>query len=270
MAMATSSAMDSVRAVSRSIAILQVINRDGSASMAEIARSVDLPYATAYRLVQTLMQQGMVELEPSRKRYRPTELVHTLSCGARGPTHLVSVARPYLVEATRSFNWPLSLVTRVGQWMMVCDSTHALTSLTFNNYYPGYTIPIASSASGLVHLTHAPQAERESILSGLHEFDSTEAVPLQISRLKGQIEQCRRLGYGTMERNPCTNNPGKTSSIAAPILKADGGLHGVLTLIFFSSALNLQTAVTRYSTELTRTANRIAQELAHQPAAVAA
>ena len=261
--MSKSSALDSVRAVGRSIAILQAINREGSASMAEIARAVDLPYATAYRLVQTLMQQGMIELEPARKRYRPTELVHSLSCGARGQTHLVHVARPHLVQAHHDLSWPISLVTRVGQWMMICDSTHALTSLTFNNYYPGHTLPITSSASGLVHLAYAPDAERESILAGLQSYEAPGTVPLELPRLRARIELCRRLGYGTMERNPCTQNPGKTSSIAAPILKTEGGLHGTLTLIFFSSALDMETAAARYAAPLRERAAAVSLSLIH-------
>lgn len=258
-------ALDSVRAVGRSIAILQVINREGSASMAEIARAVALPYATAYRLVQTLAQQGMIELEPGRKRYRPTELVHTLSCGARGPTHLVSVARPHLLAAQQAWSWPVSLVTRVGQWMMVCDSTHALTSLTFNNVYPGYTLPITSSASGLAYLAYCPDGEREAVLAGLRDFAAPGIVPLELPRLRAQIEQCRRQGYATLERNPCTQSPGKTSSIAAPILKSDGGLYGTLTLIFFSSALDLRTATERYGEPLRERAAQIAWEMNRVP-----
>jgi IclR family mhp operon transcriptional activator len=265
--MPNSNALDSVRAVGRSIAILQMINREGSASMAQIARAVDLPYATAYRLVQTLLQQGMIELEAGRKRYRPTELVHTLSCGARGPTHLVSVARPHLVAAHQDWSWPVSLVTRVGQWMMVCDSTHTMTSLTFNNVYPGYTLPITSSASGLAYLSYCADGEREAILEGLRDFALPGIVPLQLPRLRAQIEQCRRAGYAIFERNPCTQSPGKTSSIAAPILKTEGGLHGTLTFIFFSSALDVPTAVKRYAEPLRERAARIAQEMNCTPAA---
>ena len=90
--MSEASALGAVRAVSRSVAILQAINRSGSVSMTQLAREVDLPYATAHRLVQTLVHEGLIELETCRKRYRPTELVETLSCGARGGAQLVSTS----------------------------------------------------------------------------------------------------------------------------------------------------------------------------------
>ncbi len=30
------------------------------------------------------------------------------------------------------------------------DSTHKMTALTFSNYYPGYTLPLAECASGKI------------------------------------------------------------------------------------------------------------------------
>ena len=40
-----------IRSVSRSIAVLQTVNRMKSLSLMEIARAVDLPYPTAFRIV---------------------------------------------------------------------------------------------------------------------------------------------------------------------------------------------------------------------------
>jgi IclR family mhp operon transcriptional activator len=257
----SASASGAVRAVSRSLAILQSINRHGVASMSIIARDVGLPYATAHRLVQTLVHEGLIELEPCRKRYRPTDLVETLSCGARGATHLVSVARAHLVELTREVSWPVSLVTRVGQSMMVRDSTHALTSLTFNLYHPGYTLPMLDCASGLVYLAHTDAVERESIVAGLKEFGTSEKLRSQLPQLDQVLVRCRNAGYATKERNPHTDNPGLTSSISVPISTDGGKVHGVLTLIFFASALDMRIAVERYLAPVTKTARAIAVDL---------
>ena len=68
-----------IRSVSRSIAVLRAINQRGSLSMMEIARTASVPYPTACRIIQTLLHEGLVEQEPSRKNYRPTALVQSLA-----------------------------------------------------------------------------------------------------------------------------------------------------------------------------------------------
>jgi IclR family mhp operon transcriptional activator len=260
--MSEASALGAVRAVSRSVAILQAINRSGSVSMTQLAREVDLPYATAHRLVQTLVHEGLIELETCRKRYRPTELVETLSCGARGGAQLVSVARPHMVELTRRVSWPVSLVTRVGQSMMVRESTHSLTSLTFNLYHAGYTLPMLGCASGLTHLAYTSDIERESIINGLREFGTDEKLNRQLPQLDGILQRCRQMGFATKERNPHTENPGLTSSISVPIMLEEGApFHGVLTLIFFASAMSVRMAAERYLPILKETARNVAMDL---------
>ena len=73
-----------IRSLSRGIAVLQAVNRGGTISMMEIARTSNVPYPTACRIVQTLMHEGLIEREPSRKHYRPTALVQTLAHGFQG------------------------------------------------------------------------------------------------------------------------------------------------------------------------------------------
>lgn len=113
-----------IRALSRGLAVLQAINRGGSLSMVEISRTAEVPYPTACRIVQTLQVEGLIEQEPSRKRYRPTAMVQTLAHGFEGHSALTAVARPFLVELTREIGWPITLSTLVGHSMVMRDSTH--------------------------------------------------------------------------------------------------------------------------------------------------
>ena len=82
-----------IRAISRSIAVLQAINRAGSMSMTDISQASGMPYSTTRRIVETLLNEGLIEREPARKHYRPTALVETLSHGFQGHGRLVMTAR---------------------------------------------------------------------------------------------------------------------------------------------------------------------------------
>jgi IclR family mhp operon transcriptional activator len=250
-----------IRSISRSISVLQSVNRRGSLSMMEIAKTSGVPYPTACRIVQTLVFEGLLEKEPARKRYRPTALVQSLSHGFQEHDRLVTTARSHIVQLTAKFNWPVSIATRVGSVMMIRDSTHTLTSLTFNNYFPGFTLPILECASGRVYLAYANDATRENILDALAPpQDAAAAMRFKLARTGALFDDIRANGYASTGRNKFTATPGKTSSIAAPIFDGQG-IAGALVLIFFSSAIKMADAIKLYVPDLRATAKTISDGL---------
>ncbi|MEP0391826.1 MAG: IclR family transcriptional regulator C-terminal domain-containing protein [Erythrobacter sp.] len=252
-----------IRAISRGLSVLKTVNRIGPISMMEISRASEVPYPTACRIVQTLIHEGMIEREPARKRYRVTGLVQTLSTGYQAEDALVNIARDHLVELTEQVNWPISLATRVGTSMMVRDSTHGLTSLTFTNYYPGYTLPISECASGKAYIAHCGEAEREAIIEGWRVTDNdTSRVGLVMVGDNAVLNDIRAKGHAVHNRNTYTVDAGKTSSIAVPILrKGQGEVAGTLTLIYFASAMDNTEAARKYLNCLQEKARDIAREL---------
>ncbi len=255
-----------IRAISRAIAVLQAINRHGSLSLMSIANEAEVPYPTACRIVQTLLFEGLIEREPARKRYRATALVHTLSHGFQSDDRLVLAARPHIVELTKQVGWPIAICTHVGSSMMVRDSTHALTSLTLTNYYPGYTLPILECAAGRAYLAFAPEEERASILQGIRATapKPTDALDMLSLFESGFIvEEICRQGYATKGRNRYTENPGKTSSLAVPLFD-NNQLAGALSLVFFASAMKMETAAERYLESMRKTAEAIGLSLAER------
>ncbi len=251
-----------IRSISRCVSVLQAINRSGSLSMMEIAQSSSVPYPTACRIVQTLLFEGLIEKEPARKRYRPTALVQSLSHGFQEHDRLVTLSREHIVNLTRNVNWPISLATRVGSVMVIRDSTHALTSMTFNNYFPGYTLPILECASGRVFLAHTDEATRKGILDALiPPTDPTAAMRYKMAKTGDLFQDIRTNGYATTLKNRFTATPGKTSSIAVPVFDGDV-IVGALVLIYFSSAIKMTDAVKKYLEDLQSTARAISAALA--------
>jgi IclR family mhp operon transcriptional activator len=251
----------SIRAISRSVEVLQAINRSGSLTLTHIAEAVELPYPTVNRIVRTLIEVGLVEQEPSRKRYRPTALVQTLSCGFQNHDRLVSTARPHIVALTHAIDWPVSVVTRVGQQMMVRDSTSTLTSLTFNNYYPGWQVPLLASASGRVYFAHAAEQEQAELLRQ-YEIDhkGVDGLVLKDFRDGDAAAKIREAGFAAVARTGYSANPGRTSSIAVPLFEGPT-LLGSLALVFFAQASSIPKAIERLLEPLRNTALAIQHDL---------
>lgn len=251
-----------IRAISRSINVLQAINHHGSLSLMEIAREAGVPYPTACRIVQTFAHEGLIEREPARKRYRVTELALTLSLGYRDHGDLVSRARSHITALTKKIVWPVSLTTRVGSKMMVRDSTHAETSLTFSNYYPGYTLPILECASGIAYLAFLNEDERQGVIRGLN-LGAQKSFTLSLVEHGKLLSDVRKCGYATRGRNPFTANPGMTSSIAVPVFQNEKVV-GSVAIIFFSTAITMDEALSRYLDDLKSTAQNISVDLSQK------
>jgi IclR family mhp operon transcriptional activator len=250
-----------IRVIGRGISVLQAINRAESLTMMEIAETSGVPYATAFRIVQTLIAEGMLERASNSKRYRLTPLVQTLSVGYQIEDRLVATARPYIVELTKKLSWPISVSTRVGTRMMVRDSTHAQTSLAFHIYHPGYTLPMLESSSGRTYLSFCPDEERERIMATLKSLDrGVNELPPRMNEILNIFEQTRKNGYGTHSRTRHTENPGKTSSISTPVFRNDS-LVGTLTLIFFASAITMEDAAQSFVTPMKAAAAAVSSEL---------
>ncbi|SFO02642.1 IclR family transcriptional regulator [Sphingomonas sp. OK281] len=249
-----------IRSISRSIAALKAINRHGSLSMMEISKASEVPYPTACRIVQTLLYEGLIEQEPARKRYRPTAMVQTLAHGFQQDDRLVKAARPHIVDLTKRFGWPVSIATRVGRNMMLRDSTHANTSLTFEQYYPGFTLPILDSASGKLSMAFAPEEERLMILKWMRVSQEIDLQYLATAQASLDVDRIRRQGYAVQGRNHFNLTPGKTSSIAVPIFM-NGVFEAAMTMVFFVTAMKLEVALETYLEELKAAATLISHDL---------
>lgn len=251
-----------IRAITRGLSVLQAINRGGSITMTDIARSSRVPYPTACRIVQTLLHEGMIEREPARKRYRPTALVQTLASGFDDESRLATIASPHINALCDKLLWPISITSRVGAHMMVRDSTHTRTSLTLNNYYPGFTLPIMECSSGKAYMAFCSDEERDHLLEGLRTVEgAAERMAMLLLSNDSLLRDVRRTGYATQSRNAYTSNPGKTSSISVPLFRGDA-VAGAIVVIFFAVAMTMEQAVAQFVGPLKATADAISAELA--------
>ena len=249
-----------IRSISRALKILQIINHAGSICLMDIAKQSGLPYPSACRIVQTLVHEGMIEREACRKYYRPAPSVLSLSYGYQDDDELVRIARPIIEDLTREIGWPVSVVTRIGNQMVLRDSTHSMTSLTFARYYPGYSLPIAYCADGKAFLAALPDDELQLIRQNLGPRIPIPGDPNCILDPLDDLDEVRERGYAIVERVPHTITPGRTSCISMPLYR-NGRVTGVVTIAFFASTMNENKAQEKLLPSLRAAQKRINEAL---------
>ena len=252
---------DTIRSISRALNIIQAINAHEALTMTQISQIVKIPYPSAHRIVDTLIKEGVIERETSRRYYRPTALVQSLSCGYKQQSRLSMIARPHLVKLTEETGWPAAIATRIGSTMVVQDCTHALTALTFSDYQAGYSLPLTCCVAGIAYLAYCDVDKRNMIIDQikrgpLDETGEDLTNKLQDIHFKMIVED----GYASFIRNPYTNDPGKTSSIGVPLYRGEE-LVGAMTLSFFSSALRVADAFKEYEDIILETQALINRDL---------
>lgn len=249
-----------IRSISRALNILKIINRAGSICLMDIAKQSGLPYPSVCRIVQTLVHEQMVERGSSGKYYRPAPSVQSLSYGYQDDEELVKTARPHIEDLTREIGWPVSIVTRVGNQMILRDSTHSMTSLTFARYYPGYSLPIAYCADGKAFLAAMPEDELELVRENLGPRIPVPGDPNCLLDPLNDLQDIREQGYAIVERVQHTATPGKTSCISMPIFRRER-VAGVVTIAFFASAMSQAKAKETLLGPLRRAQEKINQAL---------
>lgn len=247
-----------VRVITRTLKVLQTLNRGSALTMMEISKACNLAYPTTCRIVQSLVHEGFLETEPQRKVYRPTAICQTLSYGFQDENRLASLIRPAMIKITKKIGWPVCILTRVGDSMVIRDSTHSLTTMVFSQYHPGFAIPIWGSASGIIHLAFCPEDERNFVLKMIdvqkqNDIDTSIIDERFINNsskyIVNALADVRHKGYATYARNKYALDKGKTSSVAIPLF-IDGNFVAALAVVFFSSALRPDQAADKYQAEL--------------------
>jgi IclR family transcriptional regulator, mhp operon transcriptional activator len=251
-----------IRAISRGFAVLSAISRNGPMTLMDISRASEVPYATASRIVQTLLHEGWIERERGRKRYHVTSLVQSLATGFQAEDVLATESLPFIEELCRKIGWPIAIATRVGTRMMVRASTHHMTSLTFTNYHPGFTLPIAECATGKAYLAYCEDDERQMIRDAWESTDNdTSKMGLLLLSDGIVLANIRKAGFALQARNLYNFEPGKTASLAVPVHNESGQLVGAMAVIYFASAIKPTEAPGKFLQDMQATAASISSAL---------
>jgi IclR family transcriptional regulator, mhp operon transcriptional activator len=249
---------EGVRAFERGLDVLHEVNRSGGIRAGDVARALDLPRPTVYRLLATLEELGYVARSASDDRFRVTRRALSLGDGYDPGVVICQAAAPFLAELSKTLVWPVDLSTYENAAMVVQETTHSRSPLSIDRGMIGKRLPMLRTSAGRAYLAACPARECELIVNHLRRIDEAEDRPfLDEVRLDRMIAETQARGYAI--RSEGEYNP-KTASIAVPIVR-NGAVFGCISIIWIRTALGIEEAVAQFAAQLRETASTIPLEI---------
>lgn len=242
---------EGVRAFKRGLDVLQEVNRSGGIRAGDVARALDLPRPTVYRLLETLEELGYVARSASDDRFRVTRRALSLGDGYDPGVVICQAAAPFLAELSKTLIWPVDLSTYENAAMVVQETTHSRSPVSIDRGMIGRRLPMLRTSAGRAYLAACPVRQRDLIVSHLGRIDEADDRPfLDEDRLDRMIAETQARGYAI--RSEGEYNP-KTASIAVPIVRNEI-VFGCISIIWIRSALGIEEAVAQFARQLQETA----------------
>lgn len=212
------------------------------------------------RLLETMQSEGYVWRSPSDDTYRLTIRVRGLSEGFRDEHWISAVATPLLGKLLNEVLWPTDLATIDVDAMIVRETTHRFSPLSFHQSMVGRRLPILQTAMGLAYIAFCPENERKELIALLACREDLEGEIARDSKaLDNLILRTQRKGFGENFRNWTLEN--RVASIAIPVRSGDKVL-ACMNLIYIADAMSIDEAAKKYLPAMKDVRNEVERELA--------
>ena len=205
-----------VQSVDRAMRLLaQVGAAPGGVSLAEVARRCGINRATAWRLLATMEDHGIVDRDPADNRYRVGFATIRMSRTA-GYDGLVRRVRPVLERVTAETGDTAALAVAGQQGVMYVGETRPVSVVTVS--WLAREVPLHATSTGKAFLASLPEPEARSLLEEpLEAF--TETTLTDPDRLLAELREVRQRGYAEC--------PGELEptlfGVSAPVLDSPDG-----------------------------------------------
>lgn len=256
-----------VRGLTRGLMLLNMLNKlDGGASVGLLAELSGLHRTTVRRLLETLQEEGYVRRSPSDDSFRLTIKVRQLSEGFRDEQWISALAAPLLGDLLREVVWPTDVSTLDVDAMVVRETTHRFSRLSFHRAMVGRRLPLLKTASGLTRLAFCPEQDRKELIEMLASRPGDDyQLAREPLKLEAILARARKEGY---DRTTAADQEEKIASIAVP-LRSEQRVIGCLNLVYMASAMTIEQAAEKHLPALQRVAKQIEEGVESQAILVA-
>jgi DNA-binding IclR family transcriptional regulator len=214
----------SVQSVDRAISVMEFLSRRGWSGVTEVARELDIHKSTAYRLLTTLRDRGLVEQDAATEKYRLGFGLVLLARAVRADLDILRCARPVCERLSERTRETVTIAVLEGDDAVIIHQSISRASALGVDWTGRHT-PLHATAAGKIFLAYMPEDQLLSILGRpLERF--TENTIIDPASLKDHTSKIPDEGYGyTVEEL----EPG-LNAIGAPIRGVEGTVVGTVSV----------------------------------------
>jgi DNA-binding IclR family transcriptional regulator len=206
-----------IEPLARGLSILRAFtSQDRWLGNKEIARRVQLPNATANRLIKTLTELGYLHFSPMIRKYRLSPSVLGLGYYAVASSSMRVLVRKQMQRFADEFNIFVTLGERDRLDIVILEICHSNNSLVTLRLETSTRVPVANTALGWALISALPDPERDYLLAHIQkkEGERWPVIDRNIRRALAQIKKsdyCVSLGAWRSE----------ISTVSVPLVPAD-------------------------------------------------
>ncbi len=222
-----------VPGLQRGLQMLAEFRRDSrELTGAELARRLDLPRASVFRILQTLEQLGFVERVGDSANYRLGIAVLRLGFEFLASMELTEFGRPVLGELGAASGQSAQLVVRDNTEVVVVAKVAGTTTLV-SAMQVGGRLPVHATALGRVLLGGMPMDALVRLYAGQTLTAFTPQTPTTLAALYQRVAEDAERGYAVSQGGYESG----VSTIAAPVTDERGEVAAAVSVTIPSSQI---------------------------------
>lgn len=249
------------QSLSRGLAILAAISESvtGTATITDISRATGIHRTTVKRLLQTLIDDGFVISILADKSYSLSFKIRQLSEGFTDDEWISQVAAPTIGLLLQDTLWPSDLCTIDGSAVVIRETTHRFSTLSFHRSMIRKRLPLLTTAAGRAYFCFCSDIERQQLLEIIKKEDSPQTKLANNPKfIKNLVKSTVARGYAVNEGD--WEKESNITAIALPIF-SDVKLMATINIVFLKKIVDPFKAAEKYLPKLQNAVHVIEQKL---------
>ncbi|MDI6909351.1 IclR family transcriptional regulator [Nocardioides sp.] len=244
-----------VKSLSRSTLVMRVL-ADKPMRPADLSRELDKPWATIYRAVRVLTDEGMLQRDPDTGEYSIGPAMWAMATSYIRDHPVLGVGLGHLEQVLPHVPGLLKVTERSGLNAVTLFAEQNPQAAAVTRIREQYRLPLHCASFGLVLLAHAPEAFVEDYLSRPLPAISPRTIT-DPSALRLRLTEVREQGSAASRAELQDDN----GSLSVPIRRKDGGVVAALTSVLPLSVFDDAAGHADQLKMLTSTGTRISEAL---------
>ena len=219
-----SRSINGVQAVERVVQALEILAKEGSVAVGDVAERMGVHKSTASRILGALESHGFVQQSSRRGKYQLGVGLLRVASSIPRRLSLVHAARPVLEDLAQQYGETVNLAVLRNVYAVNVDQAMGLSNVASYNWIGNLT-PLHATSSGKVFLAYMSASEREDLLrrAKLEAFTGRTLTREQLeTELPVIVQRGYAITHGELEEG--------LNAVAAPIFGHTGDVIGSVSL----------------------------------------